>query len=792
MTNHWIDIQYSNAILVIGANPAENHPVSMKYVQKARDRGAKLISVDPRFTRTSAKADIYAAMRSGTDIPFIAGLIKYAIDNELYHKEYVVNYTNASFIVHDDYKFEDGLFSGYNSDARSYDRSTWTFKRDEDGNILKDESLKDPRCVWNVMKAHYERYDVDTVCAVTGTAKEDFIKVADAFCGTGNAEKVGTIMYAMGTTQHTVGSENVRAYGMLQLLLGNVGRAGGGVNALRGEANVQGSTDMALLFHIVPGYNPSPTQAERHKTLADYNTNETPASGFWSNRPKFIASLLKAHFGDNAKPENDFLYDYYPKYRRNSSHIGLFEAMYDGDIKGFITWGQNPIVGGPNIRKEKAAMEKLDWFVCMDLFETETATFWTKESGADPSKINTEVFFLPACGPYEKEGSVTNSGRWMQYRWKALDPKHDSRSDAWFAHNLAKKLKALYANDNSKVAAPFKALDWSFGDGDYPDVDLICREINGYDLTTGKTLLNFSQLKDDGTTSSGNWIYSGFYPEAGPGEDKNRSKHRDNVDTGMNNYLNWSYAWPLNRRILYNRASADLQGKPWSKDNEVIWWDATEERWTGHDVPDFGVAVGPKEPGWKNPFIMRPDGKGEFFTNGMTDGPMPEHYEPYESPVPNAFSSVQLNPVSIIWGGELNEKGDATKFPIIGTTYRLSEHWQTGPMTRNNKWLAELMPYMFVELSEELAEEKGIKEGDKVIVSSARAEIEAYAMITKRFKPYNIQGKKVHHLGMPWHYGYQGIAKGSIANYLTPHIGDANTTIPEYKAFLCDVRRAEA
>lgn len=800
MTNHWNDIQHADSIFIIGANPAENHPISFKYIQQAKERGASVIVADPRFTRSATQAHIYAPFRSGTDIPLVAGMIKYALDNDLYHKEYVVNYTNASFLVVDDYEFNDGIFSGYDEAKRSYDRSTWTFQTNEDGTIKKDESLKHPRCVYQLMKKHYERYDVDTVCSVTGTPKEEFLKMTEAFCATGQVGKSGTIMYAMGTTQHTVGSQNVRVYGILQLLLGNVGMPGGGLNALRGECNVQGSTDMALLFHIIPGYNPAPMSGERHKNLEAYLKNETPHGGWWNNRPKYIVSMLKAWYGKNATPENDFLFDYLPKYSRNSSHISLFEAMYDGDIKGMFVWGQNPIVGGPNVNKEKKAMENLDWLVCLDLFESETGAFWKEESGANPANIKTEVFMLPACGPFEKEGAVTNSGRWKQYRWQAIEPKHDSKSDAWVLHNLVKRVKQVYQGETSTQAKIIQALDWSFGDGAEPNIDLVNREINGYDLKTGRTMTNFVQLQDDGSTSCGNWIYSGFYPDAGPNEEKNRAKNRDNNDTGMENYLNWSYAWPLNRRVLYNRASCDLNGKPWSDDKKVIWWDG--ETWANsYDVPDFpavkapGTPAEPGAPGLAghsgdDPFIMVAHGHGGLFA-GMNEGPFPEHYEPFESPVPNAFSSVDLNPAVVIWKGEMNEKGDKANYPIVVTTYRLTEHWQSGTMTRNLEWLSEVSNHMFVELSEELAEKKGIKNKDRVIVSSARGEIEAYAMVTKRFKPYTIRGEEVHHIGMPWHWGYMGISKGAIANTLTPHIGDANTMIPEYKAFLGDVRRAD-
>ncbi|MBB5172836.1 formate dehydrogenase major subunit [Texcoconibacillus texcoconensis] len=795
MTNHWNDLKHTDCALIIGGNPAANHPISMRHLQKARDeRGAKLLSVDPRYTHTSSKSDLYAQLRSGTDIAFMGGLINYAIENGLYHEEYVKHYTNASFLVTDDYAFDEGIFSGYDEGDRSYDNSQWVFQTDDEGNILKDESLSDPRCVFQLLKKHFSRYDIDTVISITGTSKEDFIEVAETFCGTADPNKTGTIMYAMGTTQHTKGSQNVRSYAIIQLLLGNVGRPGGGVNAMRGECNVQGSTDFALLFHLMPGYLSAPNASENHRNLEAYKAAETPSGGYWENTPNFLVSLLKAYYGDKATSENDFGYDYFPKGRRNYSHISLFEAMFDGEIKGMFTWGQNPVVGGPNSRKEKKAMENLDWFVSIDLWETETAAFWTEQSGADPTNIDTEVFMLPACGPYEKEGTVSNSGRWMQYRYQAIEPKNDARSDAWIVHNLANRIKKLYEGENNPVAEPIQALSWDFGQGDYPEIDLIAREINGYDLKTGRTVESFAVLKDDGSTSCGNWIYSGFYPDAGPGEEKNLSKRRDDEDTGMDNYLNWSYAWPLNRRVLYNRASADPQGNPWASDKEAIWWDASQSSWVGHDVPDFGADVDPNSEGGTDAFIMRGYGKASLYSaDGMTDGPFPEHYEPYESPISdNPFSKVDLNPAVKIWDGKMNDRGSVSEYPIVATNYRLTEHWQSGSMTRNQEWVSELMPYMFIEMSEELAEEKGISERDKVVVESARGSIEAYAMVTKRFKPFKVKGKKVHQIGMPWHYGYQGIATGEIANVLTPHIGDANTMIPEYKAFLCDVRRANS
>ncbi|MBS8265489.1 formate dehydrogenase-N subunit alpha [Mesobacillus boroniphilus] len=787
MTNHWSDLQNTDCALIMGGNPAENHPISFRWLTKAKEKGAKIVSVDPRFTRTSSKADVYASLRSGSDIAFMGGMINYALENNLIHREYVAEYTNASFIVKKDFEFNDGLFSGYDEATRKYDKTKWAYETDEEGNPKKDKTLTHPRSVFQLMRKHYSRYDVDSVIAVTGTPKEDYLKVCETFCSTSKIGKSGTIMYAMGTTQHTVGTQNVRAFGIIQLLLGNIGLPGGGINAMRGESNVQGSTDFALLYHLLPGYIGTPTAIPEHATLEGYNTKETPSGGYWSNKPKFLTSLLKAWYGPNATKDNEFGYQYLPKGNKNYSHINLFNAMYKGELEGAFLFGTNPVVGGPNAGKEKEALSKLKWMVAVDLWETETSAFWQEEAGSDPSKIDTEVFLLPAASSYEKEGSVSNSSRWMQYRWKAIDPKGESLADLEIIHMLVKTIKGLYKNESSPAAKQINALYWNFGEGHHPDIDLVTREINGYDLTTGKLLKGFGDLKDDGTTSSGNWIYSGFYPEEG----KNRAKNRDNKDTGGGNFLNWAFAWPANRRILYNRASADPSGKPWSDKKAVIWWDESQKKWVGNDVPDFKPVLSPSEPGGTNPFIMINGGVAGVYAPTLNDGPFPEHYEPFESPVKNAFSSQEINPAIAIIEGEFNLKGDNKKYPIVGTTYRVSEHWQSGSMTRNQEWLSELAGHMYIEMSEELAKEKGIKNKDQIIVSSARGEIKAYAMVTKRFKPHMMNGKKVHQVGMPWHFGYKGYATGDTANRLTPHIGDANTTIPEYKAFLCDIRRAD-
>ncbi len=786
MTNHWNDLQHSDVILIIGCNPAENHPISFKWIHKAKERGAKVISVDPRYTRTSTQADLYAPLRSGTDIAFIGGIINYALQNNLYHHDYVVNYTNASFLVDEGFNFEDGLFSGYDELARDYDKSTWTFQKDEEGNILKDETLQHPRSVFQLLKKHYARYDVDTVTAVTGTPKDVYLEVAKTFCSTSAVDKTGTLLYAMGATQHSKGTQNVRVYAMLQLLLGNIGRPGGGVNALRGESNVQGSTDFGLLYHQITGYMNAPFAAPKHATLEDYLKTETPPSGFKTNTPKWLISMLKAFYGPNATPENEFGYHYLPKHNKDCSHIALFESMLRGEIEGALLFGQNPIVGGPNATKEHKALANLKWMVAVDLWETETSVFWKEKAGSNPAEIQTEVFFLPACSSYEKEGTVTNSGRWMQYRWQAIPPKGESKADLEIVHMLARRIQDLYKTSTDPKDKPIQSLFWNYGESDHPDMDLVHREINGYETATGKLLKNFTKLADDGSTICGNWIYSGFYPEEG----KDLSMSQDNTDEGMGNFQGWGYAWPMNRRILYNRASCDPSGKPWSENKKNIWWDAAQGKWVGYDIPDFGGTKAPDGPGGTDAFIMQKDGKGAIF-GPVSDGPFPEHYEPFESPVPNAFSSINFSPTAKVYTGDHNPKGDAERYPIVATTYRVSEHWQSGSMTRNQEWLSELMPHMFVEIGEDLAQEKGIKNKDRVIVESARGNIEAYALVTKRLAAFTIRGKKVHQLGMPWQYGFQGIATGDNANRLTPHVADPNAKIPEYKAFLCDIRRAD-
>ncbi len=807
MTNHWIDLKNSDVIMIIGSNCAENHPASFKWIHEAMDKGTKLIVVDPRVTRTASRADIYAPMRSGTDIVFFGGLINYALENELYHKEYVVKYTNAATLINPEFKGPvdlDGFFSGFDEEKGSYDRATWKYQVDRADNPLRDETLEDPNCVFQHLKKHYARYTPDIVEKVTGCPKEKFLEIAKVFCSTGQPGKAGTTLYAMGGTQHTVGSQNVRSHAVLQLLLGNVGMPGGGVNALRGESNVQGSTDMAVLFHIIPGYMAAP-RAKDHPTFEDYLSKETPKTSYWSNKPKFFVSLLKAWWGDKAIAENDFAYDYLPKASGNYSWISLFEAMNEGVIKGTVIMGQNPAVCGPNSRFERQALRKLDWLVVMDLFETETAAIW-KEPGIDPANVNTEVFLLPAKDAMEKDGSLVTSGRLIQWRLKVAEGPEEAKEDIEILDLMMNALKNAYAGSAEAKDKPILDLDWNYGNK--PTSEMLAKEINGYftkdvvDATgvvvgkQGDLVPLFTALKDDGSTACGNWLFSGYYypRDDGTGVTSPASKRRGQDDPGgLGIYPNWAFAWPANRHIIYNRCSADPDGNPWSKEKALVWWDADQKKWTGYDVPDFNTALAPTAPGGTSPFIMKTDGKGWIF-GALNEGPFPEHYEPVESPVDNLLSNQQVNPAIKIWDTDKDKEigdrlGTKDKFPIICTTYRLVEHWQAGAMSRNLGWLAETQPDMFVEISKELAEEKDIKNGDTVIVSSARGEIKAIAVVTVRFQPFTINGKMVHHIGMPWHYGWMGLATGDIANDLTPHVGDANTMIPEYKAFLVDIRK---
>ncbi len=645
MTNHWIDIRNADVILIMGSNAAENHPISFRYVTEAQQRGATLISVDPRFTRTSSKADIYAPLRSGSDIPFIGGLINYIMQNKLYQEEYVRLYTNGPFLLNDDFKMPGdlgGVFSGYDKEGRKYDKKAWAFKKDAAGVILKDDSMENPRCVLQLLKKHFSRYDVDTVSAITGTPKELLEKVYTTYAATGKADRVATIMYAMGWTQHTVGTQNIRAMAIVQLLLGNIGMAGGGVNALRGESNVQGSTDHCLLFHILPGYLKTPRASQ--PTLKAYNDKYTPttvepeSANWWGNYPKYSVSLLKAHFGDNATPDNDFSYAWLPKLDdgQNESWLMIFHEMLQGKFKGLFSWGQNPACSGANSNKTRKALAKLDWLVNVNLFDNETGSFW-KGPGVNPEEIKTEVFFLPCAASFEKEGSITNSGRWAQWRYKAVEPLGDSRPDAEMINDLYFAVKRLYQQEGGVYPDPILKLAWDYGEKDASgkvtrvDTHRIAKEINGYFMEDkeikgtlykkGTLVPSFAFLQDDGSTSSGNWLYCNSYTEKG-----NMMARRSQDDpSGIGLYSGWSWCWPVNRRIIYNRASVDAYGRPWDPKRAVITWNGS--KWVG-DVPDGGWPPllnpdGTPNPNSKKAFIMKPAGVARIFGPGAADGPFP-------------------------------------------------------------------------------------------------------------------------------------------------------------------------
>jgi formate dehydrogenase major subunit len=881
-----MDMKNADSILIMGSNMAECHPVAFRWVMQAKTRAgnpATLMHADPRFTRTSAMANIYAPLRAGSDIAFLGALIHHVLRHhepiflkdeaqrtprERFFADYLLHYTNAATLVTDEFKDTEednfaGLFSGFDKEKRHYDAKKWRYdteppaKKTEEPGAGRPHSfsaqvgrlvgpppkvdvsgkLQDPRCVFQVLKRHYARYTPEMVEQVCGTPRETFLKVAETLLDNAGPDRTGAICYAVGWTQHTVGVQMIRAAAVLQLLLGNVGRPGGGILALRGHATIQGSTDIATLFNLLPGYLPAPDARRKNDTLEEYIATETSATSYWSNFPKFIVSELKAWFGDDATADNGYAYDYLPKNIGDHSHMPMMIEITKGTIKGFFAMGQNPAVGGQNASYQRQALAKLDWLVVRDLYETETATFWkdspeVKNGTLRTDQIATEVFFLPAAAVAEMDGSFTNTQRLVQWHEKALDPSGDCRSDIWFTFHLGRRLKDLYKDSKEKRDRPILSLVWDYLDvkanerwaiKDEPSAELIIKEINGYvwpagskhPVQEGKPIPSFGELKDDGTTTSGAWIYTGIFKDS-----KNQAANRQGDDWVA---LGWGFSWPANRRLMYNRCSADPRGEPWPKEARLarqfsggsgprhrgyVYWDPSaadgKGQWVGLDVPDFVVGKAPMTPAKKDgvgvethdgasPFIMKADGKGWLFApNGLVDGPLPTHYEPYESPVEkNLLYAERANPVTLLWpvpGNPYASPGSA-EYPHVLSTYRLTEHHLSGVMSRWLPWLAELQPELFCEISPEHAAELGVENTGWVVISTPRGSIRAKALVTRRIRPYRLKDKTVHHVGLPWHWGYKGVSTGDVVNNLAALVGDPNVTIHEGKVFVCNVAK---
>jgi formate dehydrogenase major subunit len=804
MTNSWTDIKNTDLVVVMGGNAAEAHPCGFKWVTEAKaHRGAKLIVVDPRFTRTASVADFYAPIRQGTDIAFLLGVINHCIQNDRIQWEYTKAFTNASFLIKEGFGYADGLFTGYDEEKRDYDRSTWVYEIGEDGFAQVDPTLQHPRCVWNLLKQHVSIYTPEMVERICGTPKDKFLRVAQMISECSSPTKTMTSMYALGWTQHSHGSQNIRTMAMLQLILGNIGVRGGGMNALRGHSNIQGLTDIGLMSHLLTGYLSMPLESEvdyatymRTKQFKPLRPGQT---SYWQNYPKFMVSLQKAMWGDAAKAENDWCYDYIPKLDVPSYDIlRMFELMSQGRVNGYLCQGFNPLMAFPDRGKCTAALSKLKFLVTMDPLETETARFWENHgefNDVNPASIRTEVIQLPTVCFAEDEGSLTNSGRWLQWFWPAATPPGESKKDTWIMAQIFLRMRELYRKEGGAFPDAILNLTWDYHDPNEPSAEELAKELNGralVDLTdpadpskvlvpAGKQVVNFSQLRDDGSTMCGCWIYSGCFNEAG-----NNMARRSTVDpdnTGA--YPGWTFSWPLNRRTLYNRASADLQGKPWDPSRKLLEWNGTQ--WTGYDVPDIGPT---SRPDVVMPFIMTAEGGARLFAPGglMRDGPFPAHMEPFESPVPNVLNPrMRGNPVARIFQSDVARFGNSDEFPYAATTYRLTEHFHY--WTKHNKVNAALQPEFFVEISHELAALRGITAGGWVRVWSKRGSVKAKAVVTRRIQPLNCDGGRVVHVvGIPIHWGFTGVAKkGHSANTLTPFVGDANIETPGFKAFLVNI-----
>jgi len=809
MTNHWVDIKNADIVLIMGGNAAEAHPCGFKWVTEAKAHNkAKLIVVDPRFTRSASVADVYAPIRTGTDIVFLGGLINYLLTNDKIQREYVVNYTDLSFLIAAGFAFTDGIYSGYDAEKRTYDKSTWNYELGPDGYVKTDPTLTDPRTVYQLLKLHYARYTPEMVERVCGTPKDKVLHIWDLIASTATPTRAMTIMYALGWTQHSIGSQMIRTGAMVQLLLGNIGISGGGMNALRGHSNIQGLTDLGLMSDLLPGYMSLPKEADQDydkyiatRALKPLRPNQL---SYWQNYQKFFVSFMKAWWGDAATAENHWGFDYLPKLDKPYDMLQTFELMSQGKVNGYICQGFNPLAAAPNKAKMDGALAKLKFLVIMDPLATETSEFWRNagvHNDVDPSKIQTEVFRLPTTCFAEEDGSLTNSSRWLQWHWKGAPPPGEARSDLEIMAGLFTRIRAMYAKDGGTFPDPIVNLSWKYAKPQSPSPDELAREYSGSALKdladpkdptkitrkAGEQIAGFAELRDDGSTSSGCWIFCGAWGPTG-----NNMARRDNSDpTGIGQTVNWAWAWPANRRVLYNRTSCDPAGKPFDPTRKLIGWNGTA--WSGADVPDFKLDENPA--GGMSPFIMNAEGVARFFAKaGMAEGPFPEHYEPFETPLaqnPLNPSQPQAlnNPAARVFKDDREAFGKAADFPHVATTYRLTEHFHY--WTKHSRLNAIIQPQQFVEIGEALANELGIANGSNVKVSSNRGHIVAVAMVTKRIKPLTIEGKPVHTVGIPIHWGFTGIAKaGFLANSLTPVVGDGNSQTPEFKSFLVKVEKA--
>ncbi|MFG1710549.1 formate dehydrogenase [Nonomuraea sp. M3C6] len=838
------DLQHSDCVVIQGANFAEAHPVGFQWVMEAKARGAMIIHVDPRFTRTSALADLHVPIRAGSDVAFLGAIINHVLQNELYFHEYVLNYTNAATILREDYRDAedgDGVFSGFNAENRTYDEDSWQYEgmevaapsgdRDEDyerregkvppgrgemsggtgvpmdGTPQRDETLRHPRCVMQVLRRHFARYTPEMVERTCGVPRELFEQVCRHLTENSGPDKTSEFVYAVGWTQHSDGSQFIRAASILQLLLGNIGRPGGGIQALRGHASIQGSSDVPTLFNLLPGYIPMP-HAHEHERLRDFLQADAPHRGFWANMPAYLVSLLKAWWGDAAQPDNDFRFGYLPRLTGSHSTYDTVLAQLDGVCKGYLLLGENPAVGSANARMQRLGMAELDWLVVRDLNLIESATWWKDgpeiETGElKTADIGTEVFFFPAAAHTEKSGSFTNTNRLLQWHHQAVEPAGDARSDLWFMYHLGRIIRQKLAGSQDPMDAPVLDLTWDYpvaGDLAEPDAEAVLAEINGRD-SQERPVPGYSELKDDGSTTCGCWIYSGVYA-GGVNQAARRRPHTEQDWISAE----WAWAWPANRRVLYNRASARPDGRPWSERKKLVWWDPAGQRWTGYDEPDFEVD---KSPGYRpppaaqgvaalsgiDPFIMQADGKGWLFAPaGVVDGPLPTHYEPQDSPVANPLYGHQRNPARKVYphaDNRYHPSGDdpgASVYPYVVTTYRLTEHFTAGGMSRHTPYLAELQPEMFCEVSPELAAERGLVHGDWATIITARNAIEARVLVTDRMPSLHLDGRVLHQIGLPFHFGPNGLARGDAANELSAISLDPNSHIQEVKALSADIR----